>query len=125
MKKYLLYFLIAFGFMTAFSPAPDSPSTDTALFLPDDHDLPAPIVKDIDRLSAEQIDSVITVLTPLLTGKGEPDPLTATEIVKWLLRTLGSFLSTLILALLHKWFPNWFPSKRVRNYVSRKRDNTS
>lgn len=74
-----------------------------------------------DTLTRKQSDSVFIALTGQPTPADLPDNTTAPEIVLWLLRTLGSFISTLILALLHKWFPKWFPDRAIKNYVARRR----
>lgn len=42
--------------------------------------------------------------------------LTPKSIVEYLLSMIGAFLSTLILALLHKKFPKLFPSKNINKY---------
>ena len=70
------------------------------------------------RLSNAQVDSIVQSLSPVIIVKYLPENTTATDIVQWLLRVLGSFLTTLIMYFLHRWFPKIFPTAKIKPYIS-------
>jgi hypothetical protein len=107
--KYILYFLLAFGLTHSIQTAGSDVAT------PINKVYKNAIVVDSVALSQvnEQIPFNITVTPP------DEDP-TPENIVKYLLDLLGGILATIILAWLHKKFPNIFPSKKPGDYIQRK-----
>lgn len=75
---------------------------------------------DTIKVSAAQFDSINSAVPiDLKIDLGESE-LTPTSIVKYILSILGGLLTSIILFFLNKWFPNVFPSRRVRDYVPKK-----
>ena len=64
------------------------------------------------------VDSIINCLPISPAPDDLPADTTPADIVNWLLRTLGSFLTTIIMYFLHRWFPRWFPTSKIRAYKS-------
>lgn len=54
--------------------------------------------------------SFLNYQLPIQINLNQEDPVTPSAIVKWLFSVLGGFITTFILAWLHKKFPQWFPS---------------
>lgn len=71
------------------------------------------------QLTDAEIDTICRKIPLRLSKDMPPSGLTPTDIVMWLLRTLGAFITTLLLSLLHHWFPQWFPSTQPRKYIQR------
>ena len=94
MKKYIVYFLLSMATVTSLSLK----------------------TENVQAISGQDSTHVGPVLDKIIsTGELPPDT-TASEIVLWLLRMLGGFITTLLMALLHKWFPKLFPSAMPRAY---------
>ena len=70
-----------------------------------------------DSLAQSQIDSIAAKLSPVIKLEtGENGPQTANEIVQYLLSFFGGLLTTIIMYFLHKWFPQVFPSRKIKDY---------
>lgn len=75
---------------------------------------------DSIKVSPAQIDSIQSAIPiDLKIDLGESE-VTPTSIVKYILSILGGLLTSIILFFLNKWFPNVFPSRRVKDYVPKK-----
>lgn len=101
MKKFLFYAIIFAFSILLMSFATDSQSV-TTISLKDNSQI----------LDSEVIDKLNNTFKLEIV---EPD-FTPTQLVKWLLATLGTFLTGLILSLLNKWFPNIFKEKSYKKY---------
>lgn len=101
MKKILFYVIIFTFSLTLMSFATDNQGVTTKLTSEKSQVIDSEVISKLNNTFKLEI--------------VEPD-FTPTQLVKWLLATLGTFLTGLILSLLNKWFPNIFKEKNHRKY---------
>ncbi len=107
MKRFFIYFIIAFVsgacFQASLMPNTVAEQASQIQYSP---------------LKATTLDSLNQKL-PFLKSSGElPGSTTPSDIVRWLLVTLGSFITTIIMYFLHRWFPKVFPTAQISAYES-------
>jgi hypothetical protein len=73
-------------------------------------------------LSSAQVDSLQTVLPVDLTILNQQGPVTGTDIISYLVSVIGGLLTTVLLYFLHKWFPNIFPTAKLKDYKKKNFD---
>lgn len=101
MKKILFYVIIFTFSLTLMSFATDNQGVTTKLTSEKSQVIDSEVISKLNNTFKLEI--------------VEPD-FTPTQLVKWLLATLGTFLTGLILSLLNKWFPNIFKDKNYKKY---------
>ena len=106
--KTIVNFLLAFAAMLMFQSYSSDKKTDGQ------HVVKSAIV--LDSTQCNQIEQAIPVNVNVQVPKGD---ITPDEMVKYLLDFLGALLTTFILNLLHKWFPNLFQSKKIKDYTDK------
>ena len=117
MKKYLYYFVISLAVITTLSLQPTKVASKNIAILDSIHAIVIVPQSIVGMNHNAQLDSILAIVKPFVKAKDLPTGTTPSAIVMWLLRVLGSLLATVVLALLHKWFPKWFPSSTVHNYI--------
>jgi len=67
-------------------------------------------------LTRLQLDSISQKTGGIISFSTDTGGTSATDIVHWLLSALGGLLTTIIMYFLHRWFPNIFPSAKIKDY---------
>lgn len=115
--RYLLYFLCSSSiifFLSLTEPIKNGTiivsaktKTDTTMSL-----------KTINQpLTNGQRDSISKAIPQAISVNLPSAPLSAADIVRWLLSYLGGLLTTIVLYFLHRWFPTIFPTSKTSNYI--------
>ncbi len=115
--RYLLYFLTALIFLTATSINISGKQTFTSQSF-GANTAGSKVNKQLNQpINKSQIDSIITAIHLDISQSSPTGTPTSSDIVIWLLRIFGSFITTLLMYFLHRWFPNIFPTSKISAYI--------
>lgn len=67
-------------------------------------------------LTDQEISDIVRFIPVVLSDLPTDEPLTASQIIKYILSFLGSLLTSIILYFLHKRWPDIFTSQKLKNY---------
>ena len=114
--RFLYIFFVAlasmFG-MSEINPVTVSEFSVNSTIIDSVHRMNRPVDMPLTMIEADSITAKIPIVVfNSITG----ETLTPTEIVRALLNFLGGLLTTIILYFLHKWFPNIFTSRKIKDY---------